>query len=163
MITFFTERLPSTAKLFINVNYLIFILVTKYYLDTCIWRDYFENRSDKFRPLGDWALELIKKIINEDDLIVYSDLIEEELLVELTKENVECIKSIIPNKILIECNTTLEQLKEAKKIGMNLKIPIKDALHAIIARDNNAIVVTRDKHFLDLQNIVKIKKPEELI
>ena len=38
-------------------------MVEKYYLDTCIWRDYFENRSDKFRPLGDWAFSLIKLII----------------------------------------------------------------------------------------------------
>ena len=31
------------------------------------------------------------------------------------------------------------------------------------ARDNNAIVVTRDKHFDKLRKIVPIKKPEEII
>ena len=35
----------------------------KYYLDTSIWRDYYENRSDKFRPWGEWALILINKIL----------------------------------------------------------------------------------------------------
>ena len=34
----------------------------RFYLDTCIWRDYYENRSDNFRPLGEWALFLINKI-----------------------------------------------------------------------------------------------------
>jgi hypothetical protein len=36
----------------------------RYYLDTCIWVDYLENRQDRFRPLGDWALRLIKQIVN---------------------------------------------------------------------------------------------------
>ena len=35
----------------------------KYYIDSNIWRDYFENRSDRFRPLGDWALMFFKEII----------------------------------------------------------------------------------------------------
>ena len=32
----------------------------RYYFDTCIWRDYFEDRKDKFRALGDLAFYLIK-------------------------------------------------------------------------------------------------------
>lgn len=38
----------------------------KYYLDACIWRDYFENREDRFRPLGEWAFRLVNyHYINE--------------------------------------------------------------------------------------------------
>jgi len=37
-------------------------------------------------------------------------------------------------------------------------MPVKDALHAILARDNKAILVTRDKHFYDLADKVEIKK-----
>ena len=51
----------------------------KYYIDACIWRDYFENRSDNFRPLGEWAFKLIKKSIEEGSSVVYSDSIIEEL------------------------------------------------------------------------------------
>ena len=51
------------------------IEVMKYYLDTCIWRDYFENREDKYRPLGEWEFRLIKKIIAEELEILFSDLI----------------------------------------------------------------------------------------
>ena len=51
----------------------------KYYLDACIWRDYFENRSDNFRPLGEWAFRLIKKIIDEGGLFVISDHLINEL------------------------------------------------------------------------------------
>lgn len=31
-----------------------------------------------------------------------------------------------------------------------------DALHVILARDNNAILVTRDEHFIDLTVITRI-------
>ena len=34
-----------------------------YYVDSAIWRDLHENRTDKFRPLGEWAFELFRKIL----------------------------------------------------------------------------------------------------
>jgi len=42
-------------------------------------------------------------------------------------------------------------------------VPFFDALHAVLARDNKAIMVTRDKHFDELLDITKYKKPEEII
>lgn len=38
-----------------------------------------------------------------------------------------------------------------------------NALHAIVARDNGLILITRDNHFRVLQDISKYYKPEELI
>ena len=73
----------------------------RYYLDSCIWRDYFENRSDRFRPLGDWALALIKKIIAEGDFIVYSDVVEDELRQCMSEEQLAERLSIIPPELLI--------------------------------------------------------------
>lgn len=138
-------------------------MVTKYYLDTCIWIDYFENRVDNFRPLGDWALDLLKKIIKDNDLIIYSDLAEEELLSFYNKNKIEDLMFFVPKKLLIKINSDKLQLKEAITTGRKLKIPVKDVLHAILARDNNAIFVSRDKHFYELANQLTIKKPEELI
>jgi len=54
-------------------------MTEKYYIDACIWRDYFENRSDRFRPLGDWAFAAIQQMITNGEPILYSDLVEEEL------------------------------------------------------------------------------------
>lgn len=134
-----------------------------YYLDSCIWRDYFENRSDKFRPLGEWAFFLIKKIIKESSLIIYSDLVEEELQTTYSEKEVEGIFSVVPKQVLIKVETSKEQLREAIQLAKKLEIPVKDVLHAIIARNNNAILVTRDKHFYEIENGLIIKKPEELI
>ena len=58
---------------------------------------------------------------------------------------------------------TKTQGDEAIKIANERKLPYGDVLHSIIARDNNLILVTRDRHFKELQDISKSYKPEELI
>ena len=79
----------------------------KFYLDTCIWRDYFENRSDNFRPLGEWAFDFIKKVITEGYLILYSDLTIKELRENYSEKEIQeifriassehCLKKVIIN------------------------------------------------------------------
>ena len=58
---------------------------------------------------------------------------------------------------------TKEQRDEAKKIAEERYLPPGDALHAILARDNNLIMITRDKHFKKLGDIAPHYKPEEVI
>lgn len=138
-------------------------MAEKYYLDSCIWIDYFENRSDKFRPLGDWALRAIKKIISEGSVIIYSDLVEEELSAKISSDEAKQIMSIVPEENLLYVEASPEQIIDATEFSKKFKIPAKDALHARIAMDNNAVLITRDKHFYDIAKKVKIKKPEDLI
>jgi len=138
--------------------------MVRYYLDSCIWRDYFENRSDRFRPLGDWALDLIKKIIHEEGIILYSDLVEDELEVVYSKDEIRNnIFSIVPKEIFLKVLISENQSKESVYYSKKLGIPINDCIHAILARDNNAIMVTRDKHFFEFKGITEVKCPEELI
>jgi len=63
----------------------------------------------------------------------------------------------------IKIEATEKQVKESYVIKNKLNIPFGDAIHAVLARDNNALMITRDKHFYDLANEIEIKKPEELI
>ena len=134
----------------------------KYYIDTSIWRDYYENRKDKFRPLGEWALRLFQFIIENKYDILYSELIIEELSNEYSVEKINKIFEIVRD-LLLKIKISDFQAKEAGKLCKEYKIPFGDALHAVLARDNNAILVTRDKHFLELLDIVDVRKPEELI
>jgi predicted nucleic acid-binding protein len=138
--------------------------MAKYYIDTSIWRDYYENRADNLRPLGEWAFELFKKIRANNEIALYSDLVVDELLERFTEAEVRQIFNILAaGRQLKRLAARNEQIKEAIVIARELKTPYKDTLHAILARDNSAILVTRDKHFLQLQEVVKIMKPEELI
>ena len=58
---------------------------------------------------------------------------------------------------------TGRQFKEAKELAHRRKVPWGDALHAIIARDNDAVLVTRDHHFERLSDISIPQKPEDII
>lgn len=135
--------------------------MTKYYLDTAIWRDLHENRTDRFRPLGEWAFELIRKIREEKQIILYSDAVIGELIKYF--ENVdEIFRLAVEENLLLKVDIKREQFVEAVNLCKKLQIPHKDCLHAILARDNNAILVTRDRDFEKI-NFVIVKKPEELI
>ena len=139
-------------------------MTEKFYLDSAIWRDYYENRSDRFCPLGEWALRLINNILENKGLILYSDFVVEELKVKYSEEQISNILEIIKKRnLLLKVDISESQAKEAAIICKQRKIAFGDALHAILARDNNAIMVTRDKHFLELTDIADIRKPEDLI
>ncbi|MBI4454052.1 PIN domain-containing protein [Candidatus Woesearchaeota archaeon] len=135
----------------------------KYYLDACIWRDYFENRSDKFRPLGEWALMLIKKIVEDENYFVISDHLCNELHKNYTQSELDELLNFIPPSLIIRINLNKPQSLKAFQIKNKFNIPFNDALHAVLARDNNAILVTRDKHFFELQEELIIMKPEDLV
>ena len=58
----------------------------RYYFDTCIWRDYFEDRSDGKKPLGELALAFLQEIVMNGDRIVISDMVREELSVAFNED-----------------------------------------------------------------------------
>ena len=139
-------------------------MTEKYYIDTLTWRDYYENREDRFRPLGEWAFRFFKKATKEDSLIFYSDFVENELSKDYGQEKIKEIFSVI-NKIhlLKKIEIKPEQFSEAAKLSRERKVPFGDALHAIVARDINAIIISRDHHYEELKDISISKKPEDLI
>ncbi len=104
------------------------------------------------------------KIIKEDNLILYSDLVVQELMTKYSKEEISNILSIIYNlNLLVKISISKEQAKEAADLCRKRNVPFADVLHAILARDNRAVMVTRDRHFQRLIDIADIKKPEDLI
>ena len=134
----------------------------RYYLDTCIWIDYFENRSDRFRPLGEWAFRALAKIIEEEGIILFSNLNEKEFRNYYSKEQMAQMLTLVPLALLKLVKTREKQFEEAKLLAGILRIPTNDAIHAILARDNSAILITRDKHFMLIKG-VDIKLPEDLL
>jgi len=55
------------------------------------------------------------------------------------------------------------QIEETRKISSGRNIPVRDAFHAIIARDSEAILITRDYHFQKMKEIIMPHLPEEFI
>ena len=138
-------------------------MVKKYYFDTSIWLDFFENRDEPNLPKGEWANKLINKILKNDDRIIYSDNNVYELnIVGYSQEDIKnMLQPIKP--ILIFVESTEKQIGKAKDLALKRDIPKRDALHSLIARDNKAILITLDKHFQKLLDIIKPKSPKELV
>lgn len=138
-------------------------MTEEYIIDTSIWVDLYEDRKGyNNEPLGDYAFELLVKIKAQEKVIVLTDLLIKELETLYSIAEINGIFNPF-NKIIKKVIATEKQREEAKEIAKERDIPAGDALHAIVARDNNSILVTRDKHFRKLEDVSKHCKPEELI
>jgi len=115
----------------------------RYYFDTCIWIDYLNERDKR-------VVDFVFKIIFEHDILM-SDVVFRELHKFMFNLFLPNIKNII----LIKASD--DEKRSALEISRQRNLPFADALHAMLARDNDAILVTRDKHFLDLEDICNIK------
>ena len=137
--------------------------MTRYYFDTSIWLDFFEHRDEPQLLKTTIARALVKAITNTDARIVWSDAITEELMsFGYTDEEFET--RVYPlRQILYAVAYAQKQSGKAKDLCRKREVPLYDALHALIARDCQAILVSRDAHFQQLRDIVRTKKPEEII
>jgi predicted nucleic acid-binding protein len=131
----------------------------KFYLDTNIWLDYFENRSDGLRPLGEFAFQFLKDCVKFNCKICYSDFTLFELKNKINeKEFIEALEFIKRNLIFIK--STKQDWVEAQKLSKKANLHSADALHLVLAKKNDCTLITRDKHF-DSIDLIEVKRPEE--
>ena len=136
----------------------------RFYLDSAIWRDLHENRNDNFRPLGEWAFEFLRNVRQNKSLVLYSEIVVKELLIAYDYKTIaELFKNLSEDNLLVEVAVSPAQLKEASLLRKKFQVPLRDALHAVLARDNNAVLIARDRHFEALSLLVRVNKPEDLI
>lgn len=134
----------------------------RFYLDTAIWRDYFEDRKDGIRPLGEFAFRFLKDCEKKGCIVLYSETVVHELKRDYSDERIQQVFS--PFRHFLEVvPISKEQYLESKKLAkLKNESHESDILHSILARDNNAVLITRDFHFETLRDIVEIKVPEEV-
>ena len=133
----------------------------KYYLDTSIWRDYYEDRRDNLRPLGEYAFQFLKRVLVNKNQILYSEAVVEELLVGFPPTELPKIFEIV-NEVncLKKVEITQRDCAQARELSRRRKLPFCDALHAILAAKEGAIMITRDHHFQELMDIAPCTLPE---
>ena len=138
--------------------------MTSYYVDTCVWRDYFENRfGQRGRPLGEFAAKFFFKAIKKRDVILFSDLLVKELKTAFSNEEIEQMLGIVSNFGLLKLGeVSKNDFIEAQKISGERALPFGDVLHAIASRNNNAVLITQDKHFEKLRDFAVVKRPQEI-
>jgi len=137
--------------------------MARYYIDTSIWMDLYEDREGyNGEPLGDYAWKLLALIKSMGDKLVITDLLVKELELNYSLERINGMLKLFED-VLEKIISTKGQGDKAKKIAEKRKLPVGDVLHAILARDNGLILVSRDNHFRKLLDISKYYNPEELI
>ena len=138
-------------------------MTEKFYFDTSIWLDFLENRDEPNFSKGMWAKKLIKKIIKEGNRILFSDNNFLELINNgyLEFEIEEFLSTLKP--IIIPIEATEKEIGKAKDLAQKRDVPKRDALHALIARDNNSTLITLDNHFRKLTDITFPHSPKKFI
>jgi predicted nucleic acid-binding protein len=122
----------------------------KYYVDTCVWIDFVEGEK--------YAEDFFISTIYNEDSILITELVFNEFIKHKSYENIHILISALQAKQLIEyIQITNNQEFEASYLSNERQIPFGDALHAIMTRDNGAVLISRDKHFLLLKDICDIK------
>lgn len=136
------------------------------FVDTHIFVDYFLDRSDNIKPLGEFIFQLVRRTISCEFYMLVSDGVIKELKNILNKKEDELTELIFKELIsagkIQFIKASENQTKEAELLAERRKIPKSDALFAILARDNAAILVSRDRHHQETEDIVEALKPEEL-
>lgn len=131
-----------------------------FYFDTSIWIDIYDKRGYN----GEVAAQLLENIILEDDVIFYSDVVFIEFKrVGFSDYEINQVLSIAKPDHLQRINSTKVQMEEAKRLAAQRQVPLRDALHAVLARDHEAQLVSRDGHFQRLKDITIAQVPENLI
>lgn len=131
-------------------------------MDTCIWIDYFEDRKDCYQDLGMLAWKLFGVIRASKSIIIVSVFVFRELESFYSLAQIRGL-TLPFGDIIEKVYLSDAQLAEANKIVKEINIPRFDVIHAILARDNGAILISRDKHFELLKDIFYVLKPEELL
>jgi predicted nucleic acid-binding protein len=134
----------------------------RFYFDTSIFIDYYENRNDTFRPLGEWAFKLLQLIQSENHTLLVSDRVLAELSSYYKEDEIKLLLKPFWAAITMITATAIN-VKEAAQIACERNLPKGDAIHALLAKEHNAILISRDRHFEQLRDIANIRKPEEII
>lgn len=140
-------------------------MADKYWLDTCIWRDFYENRfSRSGNPLGKYATNAFMKIIRKGNKILFSESLIRELCRDYDKDDIkEMLNLLFISNILVKVEITKEEYLEAKRLSDERKLPFVDCLNAVQARNHSAIIVSQDEHLTkNLSDITKVTKPQDI-
>lgn len=131
------------------------------YLDSNVYLDYFGDRKDNMRPLGEFAFKVFQRTLECEFIVVLSDWVLEELENKsYSKIQLETLLSELKKAgKLISTKRTEEDIRKAKRFTNQ-----EDALHSIIAARNNCIyLVTRNlEDFLEFSDLIKPILPENI-
>ena len=131
--------------------------MTRYFIDTCVWRDFLEEGKYK-----EETSRFFNVVMENRDEIIFCEEIMYEMRKRYSMKEIEDMFLIFKMIGLLKLVRKSEkQMEQAYALVRERSLPYPDCLFAILARDNDAILVTQDKHFKLLIDIVDVKGPSE--
>lgn len=133
--------------------------MVKIYCDTNIFIDYFNERTDRLRPLKDFAFEFFSKGWNCSFELIISDWLLKELRNHLKEEQIQEVLNMYRDKNKL--HTVYEKFGDRIK-AREISEHWDDALHAILANKAGAdFLATRNiRHYENCEELVQIILPE---
>lgn len=136
-------------------------MAARIYIDANVYLDYFEDRTDGIRPLGEFAFQVFKRALRCEFEIVISNKIMNEIDNHCrTAARLNALfEELLKKQKLIRINATIEEKNKAKEHEAH-----NDLLHYLLAeRTGCKFIVTRNiQHFSDFPGFVKAVLPEEI-
>lgn len=140
-----------------------FLMTEKFYLDTSIWIDVYEDRKGfNGEPLGQHGARLLSYIRSVNARIVMTDNLMYELQKYYPTEKIRGMMMFFDD-LIERVIANAAQKEEAKNTALERDLPYHDVLHAVVARDMDAVLITRDRHFIRLKDISEPHTPEDLL
>ena len=132
------------------------------YVDTNIWIDYWIDRKSGLIPFGDFATQMFNRVLDCEFTIITSEYIISELKNNFKFElapRLGVFKSANKLKVVPSQEGVFSL---AKSLSEQRSLPFYDAIHVCMAKQEDAILITRDKHFQLVNDLVSVSLPEEL-
>jgi len=134
---------------------------TLIYPDTNFYIDYFEDRRDNIRPLGEFAFSVLKRTFKCEFKIVISDLVIDELERHISEQRIaHLVKELEDVNKLVTVKQDYDDVEKARILPTHQD----DALHAVLAAKAGAkFLITRNiQHFLNVRHLIQPILPENL-
>lgn len=134
-----------------------------YYIDTCIWLDFFEDRNEPDFLKTDIAHDLLARIIKDGDVILVSDIVIAELeSVGYSRYEIEAFFRPL-RALVVFVESSDKDFGIARDLAAKRSVPRGDALHALIARRHKAAFISYDTDFQKLRDIIRTHAPREFV
>ena len=122
----------------------------EFLVDKSVWIDYF--RSGKYSDKLNLLIDSHRIVVND---LIHTELIP-FLIVRRSTKVIKSLKDLPRIPLQINWESIIEMQTECLKEGIN-GIGISDLIIAQNAKQKDVAVYSLDKHFVFLQNILKIK------
>ena len=137
-------------------------MVKKFYVYTCIWLDLLDDRKSGFNPLGEVAFQFLKNCSKHNCIVIVSELVKKELESYASNKEIESLFEPFLEQIVFP-ELSKKVIGEARLLKIKKSnTHLTDILHALVAKEQDCVMITRDKHFDVLSEIVKVQLPEEV-